>query len=179
MSNRYAENWHVLYTMPNLERKVADQLFKHGFNVFLPQYKILRQWSDRKKSLQVPLFPSYLFVKNYLHDKYKILSIPGVVKFLSTEGRLDTVSQDEIELIKNILCHNPEVSTQGLLCGDLVRIIKGPFNGMHAVLENIQGRCRVSLMIESVNKVVLIDISAACVEKVRDATPKVSNLVTS
>jgi transcriptional antiterminator RfaH len=161
-----SNNWHVLYTMPKQERKVADELAKKRFEVFLPLYKTIRQWSDRKKLILAPLFPSYVFVNTSYIERMRVFEIPGVVRFLSTKGKLDSISREEIILIQNILDNNPEVHRHNLQRGDLVRVISGPFKGLKGEIENINGRCRLSLWIESLHQIVKFDISSNVVESI-------------
>jgi transcriptional antiterminator RfaH len=55
------KKWHVLYSKPRNEKKVVERLSKNGFEVYCPLIKTLRQWSDRKKKVQIPMFPGYIF----------------------------------------------------------------------------------------------------------------------
>jgi transcriptional antiterminator RfaH len=59
----FSKNWFVFYTKSRQEKKVNDLLLRHGFEPYLPLQKVLRQWSDRKKKVEVPLFNSYIFVR--------------------------------------------------------------------------------------------------------------------
>ena len=75
--------WYALYTKPRAEKKVSSELDFRGFENFLPLQTTIKQWSDRKKKVEIPLFNSYIFVRIDLEKYYyKILEIPGIVKFV-------------------------------------------------------------------------------------------------
>ncbi|CAN0601278.1 unnamed protein product, partial [Ectocarpus sp. 12 AP-2014] len=57
------KNWYVLYVKPKNEKKVAERLLSHQIEVYCPMIKEVKQWSDRKKTIEVPLFKSYVFVQ--------------------------------------------------------------------------------------------------------------------
>lgn len=70
------KQWFVFYTKSRQEKKVRDLLLKSGYEVFLPMHKVMRQWSDRKKKVEVPLFNSYIFVNDLEHNISNILKTP-------------------------------------------------------------------------------------------------------
>ena len=73
-----SNRWLAFYTKSRHEKKVRDVLTRRGFEVFLPMQKLLRQWSDRKKRVEVPLFNSYIFVHIPYHRSDEVLQVPGV-----------------------------------------------------------------------------------------------------
>ena len=70
--------WNVLYTTPRAEKKVYNRLVEMDIETYLPLYKTIRQWSDRKKKVEVPLFNSYIFVRSSEKQRFEILSVYGV-----------------------------------------------------------------------------------------------------
>jgi|694.fasta_scaffold83434_3 transcription antitermination factor NusG len=93
--------------MPNCEGKVQNSLNKIGIVTFLPLHSVVRQWSDRPKKLEVPLFPNYLFVRISLMDRFRVLCQPGMLRFVGTEKKPDPIREKEIELIRNSSTRNP------------------------------------------------------------------------
>src|SRR5690606_13559230 len=93
----------------------------------------------------------------------RVFETPGVVRFLSTKGKLDTISPGEILLIRNILNNNPEVVNRNFERGDRVRVVSGPFRGLEGEVENGNGGCRLLLCVESLNRIVKFDISSDAV----------------
>jgi transcriptional antiterminator RfaH len=96
-------NWFVLYTKPKNEKKVASALSLLGMQVYCPLITVVKQWSDRKKTIQQPLLSSYIFVKLEEKDRSKVFDIPGVVRYLFWLGKPAIVRDFEINHIKELL----------------------------------------------------------------------------
>jgi transcription antitermination factor NusG len=92
-------NWYLLYTFPNHEKKVHKISNQKNISCFLPTQKIVRQWRDRKRILDVPLFPNYLFVYTTNTERLQLLDIPGASKFVSFEGKPVVLMEKVIETI--------------------------------------------------------------------------------
>ncbi len=88
--------WFVLYVKPQNEIKVGKALTALGIEVFCPTKKEVRQWSDRKKTVEVPLFKSYVFVKLEAQNRNQVFSVPGVVRYLFWLGKPAVVRDEEI-----------------------------------------------------------------------------------
>ena len=87
--------WYVLYTRSRHEKKVDTLLKQQNINSFFPQIKEIKQWSDRKKKMLVPLFPNYLFVQSDPRDFWKIKSTPGIVGFVGQRAEKGPVPVSE------------------------------------------------------------------------------------
>ena len=79
--------WYAIYTRPRAEKLVNQRLLEEGVETFLPMQKTYRKWSDRKKLIEKPLLPSYLFVKTKVKNFHHVYRIQGIVKFVSFEGK--------------------------------------------------------------------------------------------
>jgi len=90
-------NWYVAYTYPNAEKRVQQRVEESGKEAFLPTQEVVRQWSDRKKKLNMPLFPNYVFVKSEPFFLYKLLEINQLVNFVQFEGKPAVVDPDTIK----------------------------------------------------------------------------------
>jgi transcriptional antiterminator RfaH len=158
--------WYLLYTNPRAEKKVAEELQKKGYDVFLPLQRTLKVWSDRKKWVEEPLFKSYLFINTELErNYYNILNVNGVVKFVSFQGSPAKVDQREIALVKLILGHNSDYIEQRhgeplepLLTGEAVTIIAGPLIGTQGKLISTRSGERMLIELESMQQNLLITI---------------------
>src|SRR3990172_9944587 len=84
-------DWYAIYTRSRHEKKVAGELAKKRIEVFLPLRKILSQWKDRRKEVQIPLFGGYVFIRISKSDRLQVLRTPGVVQFVGRiESRAET-----------------------------------------------------------------------------------------
>lgn len=124
--------WYVLYTTSRSEKKVTDRLQEEKLEVFLPLITELRQWSDRKKKVERPLFNGYVFVKTVRSKLWECLQIPGTVKFVHFSGQHATVREEDIEAIRRIVKTGVAVETDGseIEPGEQVEVIGGPLQHM-------------------------------------------------
>src|SRR5689334_5585755 len=100
-----SEQWFATYTCARHEKKVALQLEERGIEFFLPVYRSVRRWKDRRKELDMVLFPSYVFVKLCLRDRLRVLQLPGVVRFVTFNGEPAVLPSGDIEALRNGIAH--------------------------------------------------------------------------
>lgn len=125
--------WKVVYIASRQEKKVAERLKREGIECFLPLYKKLSQWSDRKKWVEFPLFNGYLFVKPTAFQRDKVLQDQGVVAYVRYNGDDAVVKQSEIDVIHNILQSGYSLQTiakaYDFEVGESVKVLEGPLRG--------------------------------------------------
>jgi transcription antitermination factor NusG len=160
--NKLQTGWQVIYTKPRHEKKVRDQLAKNGLTVFLPMIKSLRSWADRKKYVDLPLFPSYLFVK--LNDKQEYcrsMSLDGMLYYLRSGKEFAEVSDTVINNIRILLNHGEhlEVSHQRFQPGTLLAVKEGPFAGFTCEVIRYMGRENILVRIELLQRCLLLNLS--------------------
>lgn len=97
------KKWYAIYTKPRWEKKVDIVLLKKSINSWCPVQKTERQWSDRKKIIEEPIFKSYVFVNIAAKEKADVLRTDGVLNFVHYLGKPAIISDNEIETIKNFL----------------------------------------------------------------------------
>ncbi|GAA4452930.1 UpxY family transcription antiterminator [Rurimicrobium arvi] len=142
-------SWLVIATRPRSEKKVAMCLQRLGIDYYLPVQRQLHQWKDRKKWVDVVLFPSYVFVYLDKANRNAVFEVEGVLRFVSFQGRPAVVSQSDLQRI-SLLCSGPEVPEicrEVLLSGDRVEVVGGALCGLQGVLtENLnESRLNVSI----------------------------------
>lgn len=111
---------------------MKELLEKRGFEVFLPTHKVLRQWSDRKKKVEVPLFNSYIFVNTEEHKVVDVLQVPGISWTIRHNGKPAVLYEKEYDLIKRFLATGltlEVVPSVDLAVGDSVKVVDGPLKG--------------------------------------------------
>lgn len=155
------KKWLVFYTKSRHEKKTFDFLTKRGFEVFLPLQKVLRQWSDRKKKVEVPLFNSYIFV-NESEDKItEILQTPGISWNIRYNGKPAYLRQDELNLIQRFLSSGLFVeatTVSDFEKGDAVEVIDGPLKGLRGnILHTSEGN-KFSIVLESISHNIVVSI---------------------
>jgi transcription antitermination factor NusG len=132
-------NWYVVYTKPKWEKKVAEQLNKLGVYCYCPIVTQVRQWSDRKKKVEVPLFNSYVFVQLEEGKRDIVFGCTGVVRYLFWLGKPAKVRDEEIKIIKEWLSvADPlSVSVACLQIGDAIALSSGPFLDQKAIVQEV------------------------------------------
>lgn len=96
--------WLVLYTKPRTEKKLSERLERKGYQVYCPLKTVLKEWSDRKKKVEIPIFPSYVFVKPVSEDeRQKILYDPQAVNYVYWLGKPAVVSEKEMSQVQSFL----------------------------------------------------------------------------
>jgi transcription antitermination factor NusG len=155
------EKWYALYVSSRAEKKVEAELTKKGVENYLPLKTTLRRWSDRKKWVEMPLIPGYIFVKILYKNYLTSLQTTHVVAFVRFEGKPAVIPDRQIDFLKRMLKQTDytwEVSAEKFVPGQVVEIIAGPFIGLEAELIAIKGKKRVGVRIEQINNVLLVDI---------------------
>ena len=132
-------NWYVVYTKPKWEKKVAEQLRNKGIECYCPLITQVRQWSDRKKKVEVPLFNSYVFVQLPDSERNAVFQSVGVVRYLFWLGKPAIVRDEEISTIKKWLdpSEGNDVSVLSFQIGDSIKLDSGPFSNQKAIVQEV------------------------------------------
>ncbi|MBB5635118.1 transcription antitermination factor NusG [Pedobacter cryoconitis] len=150
--------WCVLYTRTNFEKKIANELKRKGIAVFLPTVKLLKQWSDRKKIIDSPLFPSYLFVKiDYKEQLFDALSTDGALYVIKSGKEISMVRESLIEELKIISSYGDSVEVFSNIFepGEKVVVNKGPFKGLICEIVKHNSKLKVLVRIDMLNRSIL------------------------
>ncbi|MEO6902165.1 MAG: UpxY family transcription antiterminator [Bacteroidia bacterium] len=124
--------WNVIYVSSRQEKKIQARLTEMGVETYVPLKKVLRQWSDRKKWVTIPLITGYVFVQATELKKEVILQTSGVVSFVRFNGKIAAVKQAEIDTLKSIekFGYEIDVATDDVNTGDELMIFQGPLKGL-------------------------------------------------
>lgn len=151
--------WFVLCVKARQERQVADTLRNLQIEVYCPLLKETRQWSDRTKMVETPLFRSYVFVRLAEKDRPLAFQVPGVVRYLFWLGKPAVVRDDEINTIKSWLDSDKlnAFELSGLAPGQEITIGKGLLKDRKAVIQKM-GKTRMRLILRELGVVVTAKI---------------------
>ena len=152
-------NLYVVYTKPKWEKKVAEQLQNKGIACYCPLATQVRQWSDRKKKIVVPLFNSYVFVQLPEAERNLVFQSVGVVRYLFWLGKPAIVRDEEIETIKKWLdpAQANEVDLVSFQVGTAIQLESGPFSNQKAIVQEVTNTHYV-LVLESLGCVLKMKI---------------------
>ena len=118
------KSWHVIYTKPRAEKKVEERLNDFGISAYCPVKQEIKQWSDRKKKILVPVLPSMVLVNIDEKERNKVFDIPGVVRYMFWLGKHAVVKEEEVDLLRTLLTQNNIVSqtTEALKVGEKIDV---------------------------------------------------------
>ena len=142
--------WFVIYTKSRNEKKVSELLQKNGVEVFCPLVKLKKNWSDRTKIVETPLFNSYIFVNLSEKDRNVVFNVPGVIRYVFWLNKPAIVRDCEIESLKAMLSETMDsFSIENYQIGDTIKISEGAFKGVEGVIEK-QTNTKLHLILENV-----------------------------
>lgn len=150
-------SWYVVYTKPKWEKKVAEKLNQIGIECYCPLITQIKQWTDRKKKIEVPLFNSYVFVQLQDIDRNSVFQIAGVVRYLFWLGKPAIVRDEEIDIIKNSLAASnvSDISVTTIQVGDRIKLESGAFSNQDAIVQEVSNTHYI-LVLESLGCVLKI-----------------------
>jgi transcription antitermination factor NusG len=166
-------SWSALYTRHQHEKMVDQVLTNKGFNTFLPLYATTHHWKDRTKSLTMPLFPCYVFLKGGIERRLQILTTPGIYGLVSNAGQPAAIPDTEIEAIRRVVESGTRVEAHPFLkCGNRVRVKCGPLAGIEGILVRKKNVSRLVLSVEILGTAAAIEVAAFQVEEVNSPRPR-------
>jgi transcription antitermination factor NusG len=157
--------WYAVCTRSNHEKCAATQLELRSIEYFLPLYESVRQWKDRRKRLEFPLFPGYLFARIALQNRVAILQVPGVACLVGFAGRPAPVREEEFAKIRLFLQQGLRAEPHPYLrVGRRVQVRSGPLQGMTGIILRRKNSCRLVISLELIQRAMAVDIDSGDVE---------------
>jgi len=156
--------WYALYTRSRHEKKLLSELTDRSIDVFLPMREVLSRWKDRKKRIWLPLFPGYIFLHQIdtPGNRFRVLNMPGAVRFVGHEGHADRIPDEQIEAVRRFLETKIAVDPYPYIrMGQRVEIIAGPLSGIQGILIQKKGRFRFVLRVDLIRQAVSIEIDTS------------------
>jgi transcription antitermination factor NusG len=163
--DRPRERWYAASVRPRHEKLVTRHLERNGLNCFLPVYRSVRRWKDRRKELDMVLFPGYVFVNLGVRDRLSVLLAPGVLRFVTFQGQPATVPDEEIRALVAGLSTGLRAEPHPYLRrGKKVRVKSGPLACTEGIMIRRKDGFRLVLSIELIMRSVMLEVDEADVE---------------
>jgi transcription antitermination factor NusG len=167
VTTEQAACWYATYTNPRHEKLVAQQMLVRQIDCFLPLYKSVRRWKDRRKQLELPLFPGYVFVRISLRERLRVLTLPGVIHLVTFNGKPAVLPESEIESLREGLSKNAIVQPHPYFkVGRRVRVLAGPMSGIEGILTRRKDKFRVVINIDLLMQSVAVEVDESDVRPV-------------
>lgn len=160
-------SWFAIQTWSRREKKVATELREKGISVFLPLFSEKRQWSDRQRLVELPLFPQYVFVRipPKTHARIPVLQTAGVAGFVGKRGVGVPIPDSEIDGIRTILAQGMPFNHHSFLnVGKRIRIRGGSLDGVEGILTAINSDATLVVSVELIQRSLAIRIAGFAVE---------------
>lgn len=166
--------WFALQVRPRHEIKAASMLRNKGFEEFVPLYESHRQWSDRKKTVTLPLFTGYVFCRFDPNQKVPIVTTFGVIRVVGSSKGCIPIADHEIESIQKITATGRSVEPHpylNLTVGSRVRVQEGPLTGCEGMLVEHRANLKLILSMDLIQRSMSVEIEGYAVVPVRDDGP--------
>jgi transcription antitermination factor NusG len=158
----HSPHWFVLFVRANQEKKTSLRLSSYEVEHFLPCYRSIRQWKDRRVALDMPLFPGYIFVRLPFLDRMKVLTLPNIVGLVGNKNSPSLVSEEEIDNIRRGIEFGKAAPHPLLTVGQRVEIISGSLSGMQGILLRAQNSTRVVISIAPIARSFAVEVDISC-----------------
>jgi len=159
----FQERWHACQTRPRAEKQVDRMLKLCGVQAYLPLLAQTRQWTDRKKLVDFPLFPGYVFARFGPEQIHQVLLTPGVVTIVRSGGAPVPVREEDLESVRIVLaCAKaglpPPEPAEFVELGQEVLVREGPFSGVRGVVTEDRGRTRVVVRLCALKRALSVEL---------------------
>ena len=163
MLERKDKNWFAVYVKSRHEKSVYSELQQKGIESSLPLVTQTRQWSDRKKKVEVPLFRGYVFVNiDISKDKMNVLQTDGVVKFVTFCNKTVSIPSEQMYWLDQLLMSELQVeSEQDFPLGGEVDVTFGPLKGLRGRVKQKNSKSRLVVWFDSIMQGVSVEIEPA------------------
>lgn len=164
-----AGSWYAIHTRARHEKRVASELERKGIRTFLPLWSEMRQWSDRRMMVDIPLFSCYAFVNidSSMASRVEVLRTAGVLTFVGGNHQCVSIPDSEIESIQMLLANRISFTHHPfLVVGQKVRVRNGALEGVEGILTRFNGNSRLVISVETIQRSLSVTVDGYDVEPV-------------
>ena len=161
MTTENIKHWHAIYVSSRSEKKVCENLNRKSIEAYVPLVKTIRQWSDRKKKIELPLINGYVFVRINLSEKDKVLQTKSVVNFVKSQGAVASIRDEEIDRLKQLveLGYQMEVGPISRINqGAKIKIMSGFLKGIEGIVIDADGDKLIEVLLESIGQCIRVKV---------------------
>jgi transcription antitermination factor NusG len=160
-------HWYAVAVGSRHEKMVTLHLKMRGLTFFLPVYRSVRRWKDRRKELDLVLYPGYVFVNLDLRHRMRVLEAPGVLRFVTFQGHPAPVKDSEIESLTVGLARGSKAEPHPYLQrGKRVRVVRGALAGTEGIMVRRKERFRLVLSIDLIMRSMMVEVDEADVQPI-------------
>jgi transcription antitermination factor NusG len=162
--------WFALYVRTKYERTIGQSLRDKGFETYIPCVPSERQWKDRRKTVEVSLFPNYVFCRFDLSDRFLILTTPEVYFIVGSGRQPVSIPDEQIASIERVVLHGTAVEALDAMHeGKRVAVVSGPLTGLEGIVVKIKNADRLVVNITLLQRAVATEISRDAVQVIQES----------
>jgi len=163
------KKWYALYTKSRTEKKVYQLLIEKGIEAYLPLLKTLKQWSDRKKWVEEPLFRSYIFIRISERERLDAIRTEGVVRMITFQGRPVSIPDKQIEAVRAYINEGEDRVEKEVQFerGNRVEVTRGTLQGLQGIMVETKGKKRVMVEIEGIGEKIMLNIPKSSLKSIQ------------
>ncbi len=160
--------WYPVCTQSRAEKKAFKALIDKGIEAYLPLQRQLKQWSDRKKWVEEPMFKSYLFVRVNEQQRSEVLMTTGISRFIYFSGEIAAMPDRQIETIKLLLASPYElnITEENLAPGEKINIKAGALKGIQGEIIEYKSQKQLLIRLENLSHSIIVNVSASLIERI-------------
>ncbi|MBL4676296.1 MAG: UpxY family transcription antiterminator [Mucilaginibacter sp.] len=159
--------WYPVYTNPRAEKKAFATLMAKGIEAYLPLQRKLKNWSDRKKWVEEPLIPSYLFVRIAPAGQADVLMTKGIARFLYFSGKVANMPDRQIDELRLLMASSfeMEVTEENLQPGEKITVKAGPLKGISGEIVAYRSQKQLLIRLENLGQSIVVNAPAALINR--------------
>jgi len=154
--------WFAVQVTPRHEKKVDVMLSQKDYGHFLPMSSVRRNWSDRVKEIEQPLFPGYVFCRSRSSLVGNLRRTPGIIRIISFGGKPCPIDDGEIEALQRVVESRRDIcSFPYFTAGQRVQVVTGPLSGITGIISQVKKRNRLIIAVDLIQKAISVEIDGA------------------
>lgn len=161
--------WFAIYTNYKREKLVKQMLDQKEVECYLPIRKVVKQWSKKRRTMELPLISCYIFAKITAEQYITVLETEYVLKFVRIGRDLIAIPEEEIQIIKNILSEEVDFEINNMLPlekGDAIEIVSGSLSGIKGKLVEVEGKNRVLITLDHLQHTFTLSLDKNLIKRI-------------
>ena len=167
-------HWYAAYVVARHEKVVARQLALRSVESFLPLFCTVHYWNTRRAQVELPIFPSYLFVRISAAERLRVLEVPGVVHIVSFQGVPAVVPDEDIARLRTVLELRQSEPCPYITAGRRIRIKAGPLQGLEGIVVRQNSQTRIIVSVDFIQRSASVELQPEdlqCLPETTGSTP--------
>lgn len=157
--------WYALHIRSRFEKVATKHLSDKGYEAYIPLHKSTRRWSDRRTTVELPLFRGYTFCRFDIQNRLPVLMVPGVLSIVGIGKSPATIPESQISSLQRVIASGMQCGPWPFLqAGERVSVERGPLAGLRGTVVEVKSGLRLVLSLPLLQRSVAVEIDRHCVD---------------